>query len=213
MIVRDKSELKIFQQMQPISEFKKNADDLKQKIEADNSERILAHEKQGITKKLVEEIIPLAYFAEQYFTNKEQIQYCYGSQQYDAKLFDVDGDFLNYIEITEPHLGYIDSQRNKDLVSQCKSNGYGMVDCSDDFDISRLKTSFEEKAKKKSEIEYEKCILIFVLSYPTFNNPMPTEIDDVQAIKDIIKSHNYHANKVYLYEWRIGSENKISQIK
>ena len=144
MIVRDKAELDVFQEIQTIDYFYNNAVTLKDKINANPQERMLAHTKEGIVKELLDEIIPLAFFAKKHCKQNEKIKWCYGNQQYDAKIYNDEEELLYKIEITFPHCGHQVHKKNENLVNQLKQSGVGMVDFSEEFDIFRLTQKFEE---------------------------------------------------------------------
>ena len=65
--------------------------------------------REGLTKELTEEALPLGIFCEEYFDSSDQvtIQHCIGNQTYDATIDDQreTKTTLKYLEITQAHEG------------------------------------------------------------------------------------------------------------
>lgn len=176
--------------------------------------------RKGLTKPLIEEVLPLGIFAINHFASasKVTITPVLGSQNYDA-IVQGDEDHIIHIEVTQAHEGENDYLRMLELERKGRVSATGTVS-KEGTKRTEIKVTVEDKARlakdiraeelerireatiKKSKKDYpEKTALVVMFS----DYLHIKETEDVAELKDLIEKKLLQSLKQFILVAFVGS--------
>lgn len=167
------------------------------RVEADRPELKLARHRVGLYKLLIDEVMPLSMASLHICDQENQLLPVYGSQGYDAIVFDASGREKDRIEIAKPY----DGKASADDANLMEQRGYGAITVrdwgeglSDMFEVA-LAT-----AKKKSLKDYRDSTLLFAVipDLPPYEEEIPVFEKRAKELCDELRQFHFMARRVIL---------------
>lgn len=162
------------------------------------SERHEAIKKKGLYKKFCDEIAPLSSFCVNHYSEEVRITPIMGSQGFDAVVEDMEGNHIEYIEITLPHDGDHASKVARKVVEKGGSldSTYFPGD-----DLLNMFSIVLQTCKNKSKKDYsDSLLLIIVIFLPPHAEFISLYIDLMNKFATKVKNTvAFTAKFVFLY--------------
>jgi len=156
-----KISLEELQKRRSPADLRRFADGVQAAVRADPAEFERGMRKTGLYKEFLDEIRPLAWFAERQYLESFTVQPVLGNQGYDVIVYNASGQEHERLELTKPHDGGA-AARDARFVLERGVGEFRVDNPGDDFvnAIPRIVATCEEKAIK----DYRDCTLVIVIT-------------------------------------------------
>lgn len=165
-------------------------------VRADLAELHLGNARRGYYKEFLDEVIPLACFASQFYDNSHTVEPIFGNQGFDAVIRNESGHIVDKVEIVNA----IDGANVSAVAKEVAQTGYGGLIVSDPGDdLEMLIPIIERVAKKKAIKDYSGITVVFNIASTTpFEGFESRHIEQLQRIKDILILAGFRAKRVFI---------------
>ena len=169
---------------------------LKQAVQANKFERHRGHQKKGLYKQFLEELIPLSCFATQVYPDSYKVQPVLGNQGYDALVWSEVGEEVDRVEITSPHDGAAEAEDLRLVVDR----GYGQLHIgTPGEDFEALFPHVLAACRKKAKKDYGGCTLVVAIApIPPFASLEDRYEQQIEALVGAISRIRFKARRVFL---------------
>ncbi|HLE87999.1 MAG TPA: hypothetical protein VI727_10095 [Candidatus Brocadiaceae bacterium] len=180
----------------------------KRKIRAITTERHNAMRHKGLYNVFIKEIVPLSVFALKAYPNSYRVQPILGNQGYDAIVRDMEGNIIDFVELTFPD----DWEAKAKDANLIVSRGYGKCDVfSPGEDIERLSKFIQHVCSKKTKKDYSDCTLVIVINFlPVSKQFRKLYSRKLQQVLTNVQSTSFTAKRVFLL---LLEQHKILKVK
>lgn len=153
--------------------------------------------KKGYYTEFLDEIRPLAHFAQQQYPETYQIEPILGNQGYDVIVYDDFGKECERLELTRPHDGAAVATDAALVVER----GYGEVSISQPGnEFERLVPVVASTCKNKALKDYNDCTLVIYISpEPPFRGFESRFADTLNRLITLLTSITFKAKRVVLF--------------
>ncbi len=165
-------------------------------VRADLAELHVGNARCGYYKEFLDEVVPLACFAFQYYDDAHTVQPILGNQGFDAMIRNESGHIVDKVEIANAIDGAIVSA----IAREVAQNGYGGLTVGNPGDdLEALIPIIERVAKKKAMKDYSGITIVFNIASTTpFEGFEARHSEQLERIKNILISAGFRAKRVFM---------------